>query len=108
MNGFLGLRVEIDHYGFSGWTTDQLLSNADKNNLADFTGHTGPGIKIALSNKKYDLMILMAGTNDLGYRSKDYIFNNLQELTQFALGTIHNWRHAISKTHLELPIIRTE
>ena len=36
MNGPLGLQVEIDHYGFSGWTTDQLLSNADKNNLADF------------------------------------------------------------------------
>ena len=35
----LGLNVEIDHHGFSGWTTQQLLSGCEENELEDFTGH---------------------------------------------------------------------
>ena len=54
--------VEIDHYGFSGWTTKQLLDNAHKDNLTDFVGKSGPGIAVALSQSHYDLVILMAGT----------------------------------------------
>ena len=54
--------VEVDYYGFSGWTTKQLLDNAHKDNLRDFVGKTGPGLVLALQKMKYDLVILMAGT----------------------------------------------
>jgi len=81
-----GLNVEIDHYGFSGWTTQQLLSNSDKDVLKDFTGHKGPGLKKALENEKYDLLILMAGTNDLGHgKTAEDIFKNIKTLAEFSL-----------------------
>ena len=55
------LKIEIDSYGFSGWTTEQLLENAYNSHLKDFVGNTGPGIAVALKEKHYNLVILMAG-----------------------------------------------
>ena len=54
-------KVQVDCYGFSGWTTQQLLDNAHEDNLKDFVGLEGPGIVAALTQKHYDLVILMAG-----------------------------------------------
>ena len=77
--------VEIDFYGFSGWTTEQLLRNAHDDHLSDFLGKSGPGIAVAVTKKPYDLVILMAGTNDLGHgESAETIFSNLQNLSKFA------------------------
>ena len=56
-----GCEFEIDHYGFSGWTTKQLLDGAHSQNLRDFVGMSGPGLAVALKEKLYDLVILMAG-----------------------------------------------
>ena len=52
---------QIDFYGFSGWTTKQLLDNAHNPHLKDFVGKTGPGIALALKEKHYNLVLLMAG-----------------------------------------------
>lgn len=93
-----GLNVEIDHYGFSGWTTQQLLSNSDKDVLKDFTGHKGPGLKKALENEKYDLLILMAGTNDLGHgKTAEDIFKNIETLAEFSLAA------NVSVLHVGIP-----
>ena len=83
----LGLNnISIDHFGLSGWTTQQLLKNKDKDNLTDFAGNTAPGLSKAFQRQSYDLLILMAGTNDLGYGfTNEDIFDNLQALTQIAL-----------------------
>ena len=81
----LGIIVEIDHHGFSGWTTEELLARSDYNKLEDFTGHKGPGLKKALTSQNYDLLILMAGTNDLSNKSDTFIFNNLKKLTEIAI-----------------------
>ena len=83
----LGLNnISIDHFGLSGWTTQQLLKNKDKDNLTDFAGNTAPGLSKAFQKQSYDLLILMAGTNDLGYGfTNEDIFDNLQALTQIAL-----------------------
>jgi len=56
-----GCDFEVDYYGFSGWTTKQLLDNAHNQNLRDFVGMSGPGLAVALKEKLYDLVILMAG-----------------------------------------------
>ena len=55
---------EVDFYGFSGWTTTQLLDNAHNHNLKDFVGMTGPGLAVALKEKHYNLLILMAGRSE--------------------------------------------
>ena len=55
------LNIEIDSYGFSGWTTGQLLENTYNSQLKDFVGNTGPGIAVVLKEKRYNLVILMAG-----------------------------------------------
>ena len=52
---------EVNHFGFCGWTTKQLLDNAHNKNLKDFVGMSGPGLAIALKEKHYDLLVLMAG-----------------------------------------------
>ena len=85
----LGLHnISIDHFGLSGWTTQQLLKNKDKDTLTDFAGKTGPGLSKAFQRQSYDLLILMAGTNDLGYGfTNEEIFDNLQALTKIALKT---------------------
>ena len=83
----LGLQnVTIDHFGFSGWTTQQLLKNIEADILTDFAGKTGPGLSKAFRRQSYDLLILMAGTNDLGYGfTNQDITDNLQALIQIAL-----------------------
>ena len=42
----LGIIVEIDHHGFSGWTTQQLLDGSDSNELTDFTGHKVESLQV--------------------------------------------------------------
>ena len=43
-------------------------------------------MKKALENEKYDLLILMAGTNDLGHgKTAEEIFKNIKMLAEFSL-----------------------
>ena len=47
--------------GFSGWTTDELVDQA--NEVDHFLG---PGLNVSLQRNNFDLVIMMAGTNDIG------------------------------------------
>ena len=53
--------VEVDHYGFCGATTKELLDNSQTKSFKDINGKSGPGIVVALNQKEYDLVIIMAG-----------------------------------------------
>ena len=79
------LNIEVDHFGFSGWTTQRLLINIDEDVLRDFTGKSGPGLNKAFQKQDYHLLILMAGTNDLGHATIEEIFKNLQDLMNCAI-----------------------
>ncbi len=50
----------------SGWTTSQLLDSAENDVTSDFTGSRFPGLRSMLK-KGFDLVIAMAGTNDIGH-----------------------------------------
>ena len=78
-------RVEVDHFGFDGLTTQRLLDNVNEDNYRDVNGRPGPGIVKALMKKEYDLVILMAGTNDIlhGIPYGETIFN-LNKLSELA------------------------
>lgn len=77
--------IEVDHYGFSGWTAQEMLSSSHEGEVQDFTGSKGPGLARALQNKQYSLLILMAGTNDIGSGTKaDAVFKHIKDLIQFA------------------------
>ena len=77
--------VEVDHFGFDGRTTQQLLENANAECYRDVNGRPGPGIVDALKKKEYNLVILMAGTNDILHEipSGETIFN-LNKLSTLA------------------------
>lgn len=53
--------------GFSGWTTKQMCENAELPRGRDAVGKTWPGLALLLAEARYDLVVLMAGTNDLGH-----------------------------------------
>ena len=71
--------LEADAFGFSGWTTTQMAQQAEKTGLQAMGAPPGgyPGLRRALEMKAYDLVIIMAGTNDLGHgtASKDILAN---------------------------------
>lgn len=81
-----GMEVVVRHRGLPGWTTGQMLSNLDDPRT---------GLRSALMGAiKQDpvagisLVILLAGTNDLGYHQADEIATNVQQLNQvpYAVG----------------------
>ena len=81
----LNSEVEVDHYGFSGWTAEEMLSSSQAKELEDFTGSRGPGLATALKSRSYSLLIFMAGTNDIGTgRKAEVVFTDLKNLMMFA------------------------
>ena len=65
--------LDVDTIGFSAWTTKQMVANMDSQSGRDGVGKKWPGLKVALEDEKsqkkqVDLVILMAGTNDVGHR----------------------------------------
>ena len=78
-------KIEVDHFGFDGLTTQKLLDNANVDNYRDVNGRPGPGIVKALKTKEYHLIILMAGTNDVLHEiAFEEIISNLNELSKLA------------------------
>lgn len=62
----------VRHRGMPGWTTQMMLDNLDD-------GQTG--LRSAISKGHPDVVIILAGTNDLGYgESEETITNNLKKL----------------------------
>jgi lysophospholipase L1-like esterase len=66
----LGVTAEVVSDGASGFTAEELLGNADQArlDLSKFPRYPGPGKGLShwLDSDKFDLVILLAGTNDLG------------------------------------------
>ena len=77
--------IEVDHFGFDGLTTKNLLDNANADNYRDVNGRPGPGIIKVLKKKEYQLIILMAGTNDVLHEiASEETISNLNELSNLA------------------------
>lgn len=55
----------VDTIGMSGWTTEQMIESFDMEECYDCVGEKGQGLRYALSQNEYDIVCLMAGTNDL-------------------------------------------
>jgi len=73
--------LQADSIGMSGWTTSQLVESMNELRITDAFHNEGQGLSIALSQKQYDLVCIMAGTNDLGHGLKtELIKENLQRL----------------------------
>ena len=70
----------VDHIGCSGWTTSQLVAAADSASVHDVCGDEWPGARHKLGTAKYDVGIIMGGTNDLAYgvTAKDIVANLAQ------------------------------
>ena len=61
-----GFGVNVNVVGMSGWTTDQMVQYAGHKNNEDAVGEGGDGLLVLLKSVKYDVVFLMAGTNDIG------------------------------------------
>jgi len=62
----------VRHRGMPGWTTQMMLDNLEDDRT---------GLKTAISKGHPDVVIILAGTNDLGHgESEETITNNLKKL----------------------------
>jgi hypothetical protein len=65
----------------SGWRVDEMVANMNNGCGIDTFGKPGPGLAVQLNRQKYDVCILMAGTNDIAAnRSADQILADLKNL----------------------------
>jgi lysophospholipase L1-like esterase len=71
------LNLQVTSVGMSGWTTGQMVDGADEKDSEDCVGNTGDGLLVLMRKTSYDLVILMAGTNDLGtgFSISDILYN---------------------------------
>ncbi len=82
------IQANVDSFGFSGWTTKQLVETSRQSGLRAMGAPTSgyPGLAEALKLKNYDLLVLMGGTNDLGHGySAREILKNLAGLREMGL-----------------------
>jgi len=63
------IHLHIDHIGMNGWTVQEMVSSADKPKVTCVCGRVWEGLEYKLreasTSQPYDLVIIMAGTNDL-------------------------------------------
>jgi hypothetical protein len=82
LTALLEERYIVDHIGYSGWTTEQMLYSAHKELTYDVCDRKWPGIDVKLNrNGSYEYAFLLAGTNDLSRSDANSIVANLQTLT---------------------------
>lgn len=75
------LGIHVDHIGMSGWRVDQMVQNLESPYCVDTFGKSGSGLGFQLSRHKYNVCIIMAGTNDLAAnRTADQILHDLKAL----------------------------
>jgi lysophospholipase L1-like esterase len=68
--------VQVRHLGYPGWTSEQLLEDADDEGGLRTT-------ILRIQDPSLSLVVLLAGTNDLGYRcSVEDIVNSITSLHQ--------------------------
>lgn len=83
----IALGVSVEHVGMSGWSTRQMLDYQHSSVGTDVCGEKHPGLGRLCHGGKFSTVILMAGTNDLGERSAEEIFDNLKALHEIAHAT---------------------
>lgn len=89
-------KKEVKAVGMSGWTTAQMVNCANKRGNRDVVDHKADGLQLLLRNDQYDLLCLMAGTNDLGTGvPEDEIISNLASLLNVALNSNPNLKVAL-------------
>lgn len=70
----------------SGFTSTELLSCLDKLKVSDHCGIKFCGFRTQLTNKQYNLVLLMIGTNDLGTGvSLEELTSNIIEIKDICL-----------------------
>ena len=85
--------AKVDVVGMSGWTSEEMVQCTESLNNEDAVGFTSDGLIKLLKSNNYDIICLMAGTNDLGMGiCADDIIENLHTLTKICLET--NEAHA--------------
>ena len=62
----LKLGAPVTSVGMSGWTSEEMIQGADTTCNEDVVGNTGDGLVVLLRSGAYDIVCLLAGTNDLG------------------------------------------
>lgn len=89
-------KLEVTSVGMSGWTTFQMVNCANKSENYDVVDRKADGLQLLLSSGRYDLLCLMAGTNDLGTGvPEDEIIRNLAALIKIVLSTSSNIKVAL-------------
>jgi lysophospholipase L1-like esterase len=73
------LGIPCEAVGASGWTTQQMVDNSSTGGT-DACRMQRPGLRAALQASTYSLVVIMAGTNDLGTREAEKIMVNLRTL----------------------------
>ena len=56
----------IDYIGYSGYTTDDVIDNQERSSCIDCFNVEHQGLLFSITAKKYDVIVLLLGTNDLG------------------------------------------
>jgi len=72
-----GLNVTVRHRGLPGWTSEQMLKDLDG-------PRTGLRSAIQAAGQGLSLVIILAGTNDLGHYQAETIASNVQQLHQIS------------------------
>ena len=79
-----------DHIGLSGWTTAQMVQHLDATAATDVCGRSWPGLRRSVreatdAGMPYDIVVIMAGTNDLAdYYTPEEVVANLALLHSVA------------------------
>lgn len=75
-----GIHAQVSVCGHSGCTTREMLDAAETD-LSDVVGCTGNGLCRILEDQRFDLVIIMSGTNDMGKGTpSDVIVEDLCQL----------------------------
>ena len=74
----------IDHIGMSGFTSAQLLKAVDETSVPDVVPIAWPGLRTKMKEHRYDVVLIMCGTNDLDNSSTEDIVNNIAKLHSIA------------------------
>lgn len=89
-------KLNVKSIGMSGWTTSQMVNCANKKGNYDVVDHKADGLKLLLSSERYDLVCIMAGTNDLGTgEAEEIIIKNIAALVDIALSSNSNLKVAL-------------
>lgn len=78
--------AKVTVVGMSGWTTSKMVQFSGTEMKSDLFRRTGPGLLVSLRKQPYDIICLMAGTNDIERNvAVDEIVSNMEILIKVCL-----------------------